>query len=73
MQPFMTIDEITEKLRELQDDPSMTTKSMYSPSATEYPDGRLPFVEIHLAYLRKNKHVNPTQYISNLEIIIKKR
>ncbi len=73
MQPLMTLDEISAKLEALQNDPGMVTKSMYSPSAIEYPDNRLPFVQIHLAYLRKNKHVNPAQYISNLEIMIKKR
>lgn len=73
MQPAMTTEEISTKLEELQNDPTMVTKSMYSPTAMEYPDSQLPFVQIHLAYLRKNKHVNPAQYISNLEIMIKKR
>lgn len=69
----MTTEEITTKLVQLQDDPTMVTNSMYSPSASDYPENQLPFVEIHLGYLRKNKHVNPEQYISNLRIIIKKR
>lgn len=69
----MTADEVTAKLEQLQNDPTMVTKSMYSPTATDYPDNQLPFAQIHLAYLRKNKHVNPAQYISNLEIMIKKR
>jgi hypothetical protein len=69
----MTPEEITTALEDLQDDPSMNTHSMYSPAATEYPGNQLPFVEIHLNYLRKNKHVNPSRYISNLKIMIKKR
>lgn len=69
----MTIEEITAKLADLQDDPTMNTKSVYSPMATDYPDSRFPFVEVHLAYLRKNKMVNARQYISNLEIMIKRR
>mgnify|MGYP001791777330 CR=1 FL=1 len=69
----MTPDEVKTKLIAMQDDPTMVTKSMYSPNATEYPDGQFPFVEIHLAYLRKNKLVNPAQYISNLAIMITKR
>ncbi|HMH70366.1 MAG TPA: hypothetical protein VK502_03115 [Candidatus Saccharimonadales bacterium] len=73
MQPTMTIDEITTKLEALQDDPTMTTKSIYSPSAIEYPGNQLPLVQIHLAYLRKNKHVDASRYISNLQIMIKKR
>lgn len=73
MQPAMTPEEITRKLEKLQNDPTMTTNSIYSPSATEYAGNQLPFVQIHLAYLRKNKHVNASRYISNLEIMIKKR
>lgn len=69
----MTVEEVTEKLQSLQDDPSMRTKSAYSPTASDWPDNRLPFVEIHLAYLRTHKTVNPAQYISNLELMIKRR
>ena len=69
----MTPEEIIHELKILQDDPTMVTKSIYSPTATDYPDSRLPFAEIHLAYLRKNKHVDPMQYLSNLRIIIKQR
>jgi hypothetical protein len=73
MDPFMlTLDEITTKLTELQDDPNMRTKDAYSPSATEWPDNRMPFVEIHLAYLRAHKQVNPSHYLSNLRLMIKK-
>jgi hypothetical protein len=69
----MTPEEIFTKLEQMQNDPAMVTKGMYSPTAIDYPDNQLPFTQIHLAYLRKNKHVNPAQYISNLEIMIKKR
>lgn len=69
----MTPDEIIRELELLQDDPTMVTKSIYSPTASSYPDNQLPFTEIHLAYLRKNKHVDPAQYLSNLKIIIKQR
>jgi len=68
----VTVEEITEKLQALQDDPAMHTTSMYSPTAAQWPGSRLPFVEIHLAYLRNHKTVNPSQYISNLELMIKK-
>ncbi|HAO64784.1 TPA: hypothetical protein DCQ44_02250 [Candidatus Taylorbacteria bacterium] len=69
----MTLEEVTTKLQSLQDDPTMMTVSKYSPTAPEWPDNQLPFVEIHLAYLRAHKLVNPIYYISNLELMIKKR
>lgn len=70
---LMTLDEARVLLLKMLHDPTMITKSKYSPTALEYADGQLPFVEIHLAYLRKNKLVNPSQYISNLAIMIKRR
>jgi hypothetical protein len=70
---FMTFEEIKAKLQSLEDDPSMKTIGRYSPIADEWPDNTLPFSEIHLAYLRKNKAVNPSHYISNLELMIKIR
>lgn len=69
----MTVEEIKEKLKSLEADPTMKTIGRYSPLATEWPDSTMPFSEIHLAYLRKNKTVNPAQYISNLELMIKIR
>ena len=69
----MTLEEARQQLLKMQNDPTMTTESKYSPTAVEYRNGQLPFVEIHMAYLRKNKLVDPSQYISNLAIMIKKR
>ena len=73
MNNIMTPEEVTSALEELQNDPSMNSSSMYSPTATQYPENQLPFVEIHLNYLRKNKHVVASRYIANLKIMIKKR
>lgn len=69
----MAESEIIAKLKSLQDDPTMNTKDAYSPTAVDWPGNRLPFVEVHLAYLRAHKQVNPAHYISNLELMIKKR
>jgi hypothetical protein len=73
MMDVMTFDEIKEKLQAYEDDPTMATAGRYSPSACDWPDNILPFSEIHLAYLRKNKSMNPVHYLSNLELMIKNR
>lgn len=73
MPPQMTIDEVTARLEQLQADPTMAAKSIYSPTAVDYPDNQLPFVQVHLAYLKKHRNVNPAHYLSNLEIMIKQR
>lgn len=68
-----TPEEIITKLNELLADPQMITLDAYSPDTANYPDNRISFVEQHLRYLRTHKHVDPVQYISNLELMIKKR
>lgn len=68
---FMSMDEVEARLRALESDPEMATEGRYSPLAEEWPDNILPFSEIHLAYLRKNKAVNPAHYLSNLELMIR--
>lgn len=65
--------EVTEKLKLLEADPSMQTNDTYSPAAGEFNGSRMPFVDRHLLYLRKHKNVDPDQYISNLAMMIKKR
>lgn len=71
MTDFMTLDEIKAKLVSFEHDPTMRTDGRYSPSAVDWPDNILPFSEIHLAYLRKNKAVNPAHYLSNLELMVR--
>ncbi len=69
----MTLDEARNTLMAMQDDPTIITESRYSPTAVDYPDNQLPFVEIHMDYLKKNKLVNPKLYISNLMIMATRR
>lgn len=69
----MLPEEVITKLNALLADPSMITHDAYSPDAENYPSGRISFVEQHLRYLRTHKNVDPIQYISNLELMIKKR
>ena len=69
----MSLDAIKARLLTAEADPTMKTVGRYSPSATQWPGNIMPFSEIHLAYLAKNKGVNPAQYLSNLELMIKIR
>ena len=69
----MTHDEIKSELEILASDPTMITTSFYSPTAIDWPDNRLPFVEYHLAHLLSHKLTNPRTYLSNLRLMIVKR
>ncbi len=70
---FMTLEEAKTKLMALEADPTMKTVARYSPAATKWPNNMMPFSEAHLAYLTKNKAVNPAHYLANLELMIKIR
>lgn len=69
----MSIEEATLALEEMQADPGFITISAYSPSAIDFPDNILPFVQVHLAYLRKHQQVDPAGYLSNLKIMVRRR
>lgn len=69
----MTQEEIREELETLSSDPNMITKSMYSPTAADWPDSKLPFVEHHIAHLASHKLTDPRHYLTNLRLMITKR
>lgn len=69
----MTPDEVLSRLQAMFSNPDMVTTDAYTPDKENYPDGRIPFIDQHLRYLRTHKHVDPIHYISNLELMIKKR
>ena len=68
-----TQDEVAARLNELLADPNMITLDAYSPDTESFPDNRISFVDQHLRYLRTHKNVDPANYLSNLELMIKKR
>ena len=70
---FMTLDEARVELKSFENDPTMNTVGRYTPSANDWPNNILPFSEIHIGYLTKNKAVDPEQYLSNLKLMIKIR
>jgi hypothetical protein len=73
MMPAMTLEEAALQLEEMQNDPNFITHSAYSPTAVDYADHMLPFVQVHLAYLRKHHQVDPAGYLSNMKIMMKRR
>ena len=69
----ITQDEVAARLNELLADPNNNTHDAYSPDTESFPDNRISFVDQHLRYLRTHKNVDPANYLSNLELMIKKR
>ncbi len=65
---------VREKLIELERDPSLNTRpSSYSANSAVYPDGQIPFVEKHIAYLMAHPKLDHDQYIANLRLMLKTR
>lgn len=69
----MTAEETAAELKAMVEDPKMITKSGFSPNSELWPDNRIPFVEVHLSYLKTHKNVDPKNYLSNLRLMIKDR
>jgi hypothetical protein len=64
---------VRQKLVEMQTDPLLHKHiSSYSANASLYPDGQIPFVEKHVAYLMDHPKLDPIQYLSNLRLMLKK-
>jgi len=70
---IMTEQEVVAELQAMVDDPKMITKPSFSPNAELWPDGRMPFVDTHMAYLKSHKYVDPKNYLSNLKLMVKDR
>jgi hypothetical protein len=69
----MTQEEVVQELLAMQSNPDMVTNHAYSPNKELWPDNRIPFVEVHMGYLKTHKTVDPKNYLSNLRLMIKSR
>jgi len=66
--------QVREKLLEMEHNPLLNTRaSSYSANAALYPDGQIPFVEKHIAYLMDHPKVDHAQYLANLRLMLKVR
>lgn len=66
--------EVREKLEAMENDPTLNTRaSSYSANSELYPDGQIPFVDKHIAYLMDHPRVDYNQYLSNLRLMLKVR
>lgn len=65
---------VREKLQAMEQNPLLNVSPpSFSANVELYPDGQIPFVEKHIAYLLDHPAVNPDQYLSNLRLMLKKR
>lgn len=60
-------------LETMQGDPSLVTKSAYRANAELWPGNRISFIDAHLAYLKTHPAVNPSHYLSNLRLMLRKK
>lgn len=61
--------EIKEMLINMTTSSQYATGSSYSPNTVEYENNRVPFIDKHMAFIRKNPQINPLHYIANLKIL----
>ncbi|HSX24086.1 MAG TPA: hypothetical protein VLE74_03235 [Candidatus Saccharimonadales bacterium] len=65
--------EILEALQVMEGDPSLVTKSAYRANAEHWPGNSISFIEAHLFYLKSHPAVNPSHYLSNLRLMLRKK
>lgn len=69
---FMNEDEISEALRQMEEDASLKTNPSYERDTPESLQ-MISFREKHAAYLKSHPKVNPEYYLSNLRTMLKIR
>lgn len=65
--------EIRRALRQLELDDRYNTQPTQTSNLDDYPDGQIPFTDVHLLYLTRNPSVNPDHYLSNLRLRLRIR
>lgn len=65
--------ELKKKLLQIQSSGLYETSSSYSPNTVLYEDNQRSFVDKHKDYILKHPHMDPNQYIANLQIITRRR
>lgn len=66
--------EVREKLQAMEKNPLLNTRATsYSANTGLYPNGEIPFVEKHWAYLMDHPKLDPNQYLANLRLMLKNR
>ena len=66
--------EVRQTLQDMETNPVLNTRTTtYSANVKLYPDGQMPFVEKHIAYLMNHPKLDPQQYLANLRLMLKRR
>jgi hypothetical protein len=65
--------DILTALQAMETDKSLITKSAYRANAELWPKNRISFVDSHLTYLKSHPAVNPSHYLSNLKLMLRKK
>jgi hypothetical protein len=57
----------------LESSPNYITKGGHTLNRERYPDGEIPFTDLHMLYLHQHPLVNPMHYMSNLRLKLRIR
>jgi hypothetical protein len=70
---MLTEMEVREALRGMETNPTLVTQSSFRANTEKWPDNKISFVENHIAYLRLHPKTNPSHYLSNLRLMLRKK
>jgi hypothetical protein len=69
----MQQEEIVTRLEAMLADPALITVSGFRADAKQWPNNSIPFVENHVDYLITHRNVNPSHYLTNLRLQLRRR
>lgn len=65
--------DILTALQAMETDTNLVTNSAYRANSDQWPGNRISFVDSHLAYLKSHPSLNPSHYLSNLKLMLRKK
>lgn len=66
-------EEILTELQAMLANPDLITVSGFRANAEQWPNNSIPFVENHVDYLITHRNVNPSHYLTNLRLQLRRR
>lgn len=69
----ITEEEIRAVLVAMEQDPRYNTLPGYTANVNLWSDNSMPFIEVHLQYLKTHPSLDPEHYLANLKLMTKRR
>lgn len=69
----MEEEEIKTALLAMESDNNLLTKSAYKANGEQWPGNTISFMDTHLLYIKTHPTLDPSHYLSNLRLMLRKK